>query len=432
MAIISHPLNIAKHIVETIECLHDAGYESYVVGGAVRDFLINKIPKDYDISTAATPEDIRRVFGRRRARIIGRRFRLVHLHFGSEIIEISTFRRIPDRKDQEVKIKQKLADVPENMIFSDNEFGTAREDAERRDFTINALFYDPIAQELVDFTGMGIEDVKNRTVRAIGDPEVRFEEDPVRLLRALKFAGQCGMKLEENTEKALIKTLPLITLAAPSRLTLEFEKIMKNSTGHEIFRIFKQYGFLSYFLPELDRHWDSPSGQDSMAFLAERNRRVTAGLYRDSVSLAMALLLLPRVEQRFGRLEPGVNWFAESREFFIDEVLRLMKEFYTPHNPIKALAFSAQRLLMMLPDMLKPEKLAKLQEHPGYQHAREIMLIVNAVRWHQDDLEEKLPLGDSNSSSSGRPAHGGRKKRHRHHNNNSRHQGQNRQEQPSE
>jgi len=413
MAIISYPLNIARHIVETVECLHNAGYETYVVGGAVRDFLLNRIPKDYDISTAATPEDIRRVFGRRRARIIGRRFRLVHLHFGKEIVEISTFRRIPDRKDQEAKIKQKLSDVPENMIFSDNEFGTAREDAERRDFTINALFYDPIAQELVDFTGMGIADVRNRTVRAIGDPEVRFEEDPVRILRALKFAGQCGMTLEPETEQALRKTMPLINLAAPSRLTLEFEKIMKNSASHEIFRIFRDYGFLAYFLPELDRQWDQPSGQEAMALLRERNRRVTDGRYRDSVSLAMALLLLPQVEKKFGRLEPGVNWVASSREFFIDEVLRLLKEFYTPHNPIKALAFSAQRLLMLLPEMWKPEKLAKNLEHPGYQHAREIMLILNGVRWHRDDLETLFPVGDSLPQPPHKLHHGNRRRNRR-------------------
>ena len=390
MAITRQPLNIARHIVEIIETLQEADFEAYVVGGAVRDLLLNRTPKDYDLSTSATPEEVRRVFGRKKIRIIGRRFRLAHLHHGREIIEISTFRRIPDRKAQDVRIKEKLGDVPDNMIFSDNEFGTAREDAERRDFTINALFYDPIAEELLDFTEKGSADVRNRLVRAIGNPEVRFEEDPVRILRALKFAGQCGMTLEPETEAALIKTMPLINLAAPSRMTLEFEKILKNHAGHDIFTMFRRYGFLAYFLPQIDRHWET-TGEAGIKLLAERNRRVEAGQYRDSVSLAMALLLLPQVEARFGKLEPEMDWFAESREVFEDEIFQMLKTYFFPHNPIKALAFSTQRIMQVLPEMWNFDKIGRVMEPPAYLHARELMFIVNSLRWQRDDLEKKLP-----------------------------------------
>ena len=301
-------LDVARHIVDLCQQLQMAGYETYVVGGAVRDFLINKVPKDYDISTAATPEDIRRVFGRKHARIIGRRFRLVHLHHGGEIVEVSTFRRKPSREDQDVKVREKLGGVPDNMIFNDNEFGSSKEDAERRDFTINAVFYDPVSCLLVDHTGNGLDDIANRVVRAIGEPERRFEEDPVRILRALKFAGQCNMTLEPETEAALVKCLPLIQLAAPSRLTLELEKILKNASSHKILWMFHHYGFLAHFLPMLNLTWSEPEGQLALRLLETRNRRIADGCYRDSISVAMVLIMLPYLEKSYGPLQSGVSW----------------------------------------------------------------------------------------------------------------------------
>ena len=164
---------IAPYITDIIAGLQEAGYEAYLVGGAVRDFLLQRQPKDYDISTSATPEEVKKVFKKNRVMIIGRRFRLVHFYHGQEIIEISTFRKKPES----VKATERPArvqDAPENMIFRDNEFGTVQEDAERRDFTVNALFYDPVNDKLYDFTGMGVDDIKKGIVRAIGNPQVRF------------------------------------------------------------------------------------------------------------------------------------------------------------------------------------------------------------------------------------------------------------------
>ncbi len=402
-------LDIAKHIVDICNELQTAGYETYIVGGAVRDFLLNKIPKDYDLSTSATPDEIRRVFGRRRARIIGRRFKLVHLHNGKEIIEVSTFRKIPSKQDQDVKIKHKLGDVPQNMIFSDNEFGNSEEDAQRRDFTINALFYDPVARQLVDHTGQGLDDIKNRLVRAIGDPEVRFEEDPVRLLRALKFAGQCDMKLEPETEKALRKTLPLIRLAAPSRLTLELEKILKNPCGHKILSLFRDYGFLEYFLPNLDKYWDSKEGSQIMNMLELRNSRVTGGAYRDSISVAITLSVLPFVEKVYGQVTPGERWYTSSnRNAFADEIFYLIKDFYSPHALIKALIYSAQRTILLLSDLLDEERRGRALNKSGYLHAREVMIILNQLRNYDQNLENELPIIDS----PGKPRH--KHKHHRH------------------
>ncbi len=403
-------LDIAKHIVDICDELQSAGYETYIVGGAVRDFLLNKVPKDYDLSTSATPDEIRRVFGRRRARIIGRRFKLVHLHNGKEIIEVSTFRKIPSKQAQNVKIRHKLGDVPQNMIFNDNEFGTSVEDAQRRDFTINALFYDPVAQQLVDHTGLGLDDINNRMVRAIGNPEVRFEEDPVRLLRALKFAGQCDMKLEPETEKALKKTLPLIRLAAPSRLTLELEKILKNPCGHKILSLFRDYGFLQYFLPNMDKFWDSKEGNLAQKLLELRNTRVTDGAYRDSISVAITLSILPFVEEVYGKLTPGERWFTSNgRNTFADEIFYFIKDFYSPHALIKALIYSAQRTLLLLSDLLDEERRGRAQNKSGYLHAREVIIILNQIRKYDPNLEKELPI----VHFSGRPRHKHKRRRHK-------------------
>ena len=206
-------LQVAPYITDIIARLQEAGYETYVVGGAIRDLMLGREPKDYDISTSATPEQVKDVFGRRRARIIGRRFKLVHLYQGMEIIEISTFRKMPE-KSTKVPAKLKDQPVPENMIFHDNEFGTSEEDAWRRDFTVNALFYDPVSHKLIDHTKSGLDDINNGIVRAIGDASLRFEEDPVRMLRALKLVGQYGFKLCPETEASLRECLPLITHAA--------------------------------------------------------------------------------------------------------------------------------------------------------------------------------------------------------------------------
>ena len=297
-----HDLPVAPHVVDLISELQNAGYEAYIVGGAIRDLLLGRKPKDFDISTSATPEEVRAVFGRRIARIIGKRFRLVHVEYSGELFEVSTFRRAPTRTAANSK-----KELPENLILSDNSFGTAEEDAWRRDFTVNALFYDPVNSELLDYTGQGIDDIRNRVVRAIGDPKLRFEEDPVRMLRALKLIGQYDFTMDAATENALFSELELIRVAAPSRLALELEKILSSAYGDKHFQAFHDYGLLPYFLPELNAAWDTPHGDYALNLLNERNCRVREGLYRNSVSLAMAALALPFVELECGG-KPGDLW----------------------------------------------------------------------------------------------------------------------------
>ena len=175
--------NIDINAIKVLYRIHHAGYKSYLVGGAVRDLMVRRRPKDFDVSSNARPQQIRRLF--RNSRIIGRRFRLVHVYFKEGIIEVSTFRGRPDPEEQ-------AAAPDEILITDDNVFGTPAEDAVRRDFTVNALFYDVSNFTVIDYVG-GIEDLRNRLIRTIGDPDVRFQEDPVRMLRACELAGRLGV-----------------------------------------------------------------------------------------------------------------------------------------------------------------------------------------------------------------------------------------------
>ena len=394
----NYDLAVEQRITDVVRQLQDAGFETYIVGGAIRDLLQEKNPKDYDISTAATPEEVRSVFGRKLVRIIGKRFRLAHLHLGREIIEISTFRRAPDNSKQQLR-----ANSPEHLIVSDNDYGTAEEDARRRDFTINALFYDPVRSELIDHTGMGLDDIRNGVVRAIGDPHLRFEEDPVRMLRALKLVGQFNFAMDDATENALFDSLPLIRHAATSRLSLELEKILSSAYGDKHLQAFHDYGFLGYFLPALEKRWNTPAMEYALDLLTERNYRVDEGALRNSISLAAAILALPFVEEAMGG-KPGELW---QRRGSVPVIRQVLSELFRPQNMIKGVMASAEAALKLQPVLYgrNPQDLDIAAEY-GYTHARELMQIQNFVCWQESDLESFWPAPPSRAKSRKRPPRG--------------------------
>ncbi|OGV39486.1 MAG: hypothetical protein A2020_03070 [Lentisphaerae bacterium GWF2_45_14] len=396
---------IAPHIVETVDRLQSAGYETYIVGGAVRDSILNRIPKDYDISTSATPNQICKVFGHRDSMIVGKRFRLVHLRHGHEIIEISTFRKEPDTKG--LPSGHKHGVPPENMIFRDNVFGTAEEDAWRRDFTVNALFYDPVADKILDYTGLGLDDIKNSIVRAIGDPALRFEEDPVRILRALKLVGQYGFTPDEMTSDAIRMNLTLITHASSSRLSLELEKILKNPYSDRIIKAFRDYGFLRHFLPFIDANWETEACRYAMALLTEKNRRLIEGLYRDSISLAVAALTIPFVEYELGENAPGGLW--ENFRGIGWEVKDIIVKVLSPRLIIKRVSASALKMLLMQPAFKEGRKIGSLFSHQSYPHGRELMIIQNETNWQIPDILQQWPEQNVRHE---RKKHGGDRKKH--------------------
>ena len=311
---------------------------------------------------------------------------------------------------------RKHEELPEHMILSDNSFGTAEEDAWRRDFTVNALFYDPVRSELIDFTGQGIDDIRSGVVRAIGNPRLRFEEDPVRMLRALKLVGQYDFTFDAATENALFAMLPLIRHAAPSRLSLELEKILSSSYGDKHLLAFHDYGLLEYFLPEIDTAWGSPACEYALNLFNERNCRVAEGIYRNSISLAMATLALPFVERECGSSVGGLWQNSPEARTIIAGVLDRL---FRPQTMMNRMTLSAERVLQLQAlfgeSKSRPEQ---LMESRSYAHSRELLLIRTAVQEGDvAELERLWPPAGSRRRGSGREGgevEGGRKRRPRH------------------
>jgi poly(A) polymerase len=214
-----------------------AGYKAYLVGGCVRDLLVGRTPKDFDVATSATPNEIKATF--RNSRIIGRRFRLAHVFFGSKIIETATFRANPrDEDDHDLLIRR------------DNVFGTEQEDAKRRDFTINGLFYDVEREEVIDHVG-GLVDLEAKLIRTIGDPDIRFQEDPVRMLRAIKFAARLGFGFEPSTWRALLRWRTEISKCAAPRLLEEVHRLLRGGAARRSFELMVETGVLAVLSPYL-------------------------------------------------------------------------------------------------------------------------------------------------------------------------------------
>ena len=230
---------ICKKAQTILNALTKAGYEAYLVGGAVRDLLLGKQPKDFDIATNAHPEQIKKVLPS--TRIIGRRFRLAHVHFGREFIEVATFRAPHDNSDKGLVSN-------DGRIIHDNVYGTLAEDALRRDFTINALFYDLSTGEILDFVD-GMQDIEQRQLRLIGDPSRRYREDPVRMLRAIRFMAKLGFSLEPETKSPIRELSPLLSTIAPARLFDESLKLFHSGYAVLTFSLLRKYLLFSCLFP---------------------------------------------------------------------------------------------------------------------------------------------------------------------------------------
>jgi poly(A) polymerase len=232
------PRKIDPDAAKVVRRLVRHGYEAYLVGGCVRDSLLGRSPKDFDVATSAQPDDVQRLF--RNCRIIGRRFRLAHVFFsGGKVIETATFRRNPTSEE---KTGDQL------LIRRDNFFGRADEDAVRRDFTINALFYDLEAKQVIDWCG-GVEDLQRRSVRTIGDPIVRFLEDPVRMLRAIKFSSRLNLGMTPNVYHAIVQCRGALAMAARPRLFEEVMRLLREGASQTCIWLAWETGVLDVLLP---------------------------------------------------------------------------------------------------------------------------------------------------------------------------------------
>jgi len=271
--------NVSRHAIKVCEVLRGKGYEAYIVGGAVRDLIVGLVPKDFDVATNATPEQVKPLF--RRARIIGRRFQLVHVVFGQEIIETSTFRANANGDE--------FTDE-HGRIIRDNLFGTQAEDAARRDFTLNALYYDPLTEEVIDYH-RGVADLKKRVVRMIGDPEARYREDPVRMLRAIRFAAKLDGTIDPASDEPIRRMAGLIEHVPSSRLFDETLKLLTCGQAVSCLRQLRAAGLDKELLPLIDEVFREEGGEQFIALALERtDTRVRSGKTVSPSFLFAALL----------------------------------------------------------------------------------------------------------------------------------------------
>ncbi len=233
---------VSKPALKIVRQLNDAGYEAYLVGGCVRDLLLQHIPKDFDVATNAYPEEVKAVFNR--ARLIGRRFRLAHVRMGRDVVEVATFRAgFTEEQGAENRHVNK-----DGQILRDNVYGGIEDDAFRRDFTINALYYDPNTQNVVDYVD-GTAHLRERRLVTIGDPETRFREDPVRMLRAVRFAVKLGFSLDPEVKRAIRRSADSLNNVPPSRMLDEMLKLLHNGYALDVYRELKSSGLFAHLFP---------------------------------------------------------------------------------------------------------------------------------------------------------------------------------------
>lgn len=353
---------IDKPALDVLYGLKRAGYEAYLVGGGVRDLLLGLEPKDFDVVTNARPEEIKRVFGRK-CRIIGRRFRLAHVYFGRDnYVEVATFRGQGEG--------QRKTDGQGRIIY-DNVYGTLEEDVWRRDFTVNALYYDIRDFSIIDYTG-GLNDLRNGQLRLIGDPETRYREDPVRTIRAVRFAVKLGFNIEPNTEEPLREMGALLAEVSPARLFEETLKLFHNRQAVEVFEKLRHYDLFRHLFPATD-----------------------ALLEEDETVAALVVAGLQSTERRL-QIGKGVNpafLFA----FMLWGVLeRRMQPLLADHSPQEAMAKAADAVIaeqmkhiavprrftqqvrdiwhlqLRLPNR-HGERAARLMEHPRFRAAYDLL-----------------------------------------------------------
>ena len=299
---------LSPNAIKVCETLQAAGFKAYIVGGGVRDSMLGISPKDFDVATNATPEEVKAEF--RRAMIIGRRFRLVHVTFGREIIETATFRALQT---------DALTDE-HGRVLRDNQFGTQKEDAQRRDFTVNALYYDPKSDTILDYHG-GVPDLQNKVLRMIGDPEVRYREDPVRMLRVVRFAAKLDFTIDEPTAAPIKAMADLLDNVPSARLFDEMLKLLTCGYSLKCLQQLRAMGLHHGLLPLLDVVLEQPAGE---RFVTQALTNTDLRIQQEktiSPSFLFATLLWPQVRVRWDALLANGEYAIPALMQAIDSVL---------------------------------------------------------------------------------------------------------------
>ena len=307
--------DISDNALKVLYRLNKAGYDAFLVGGGVRDILLGLHPKDFDITTNATPEQIRSLF--RNSRIIGRRFKLVHIMFGRDIIEVATFRAHCDSNIEQAK---------EGMILRDNVYGTIEEDAERRDFTVNALYYSVKDFSVHDYCG-GLTDLRKRQLRMIGDPETRYREDPVRMLRAVRLATKLNLSIEPKTLEPITELAPLMEQVPAARLFEEYRKMFLSGKGEDTFKALQELGLLQKLFPATDTLLAEHQDFETFihAALENTDKRIASDNTVNPAFLIAVFLWQPLLERAHQLETKGMNFndaFFKSMGYMLSEQSR--------------------------------------------------------------------------------------------------------------
>lgn len=363
--------NISHNALKVLYRLKNAGYAAYLVGGGVRDLSLGREPKDFDVATNARPEEVKQLF--RNCRLIGRRFRLAHVYFGCEIIEVATFRALYEaggEADDEARV------LEDGRLLRDNVFGTIEEDALRRDFTVNALYYRIADFTLVDYVG-GMTDLQQGVLRLIGDPEVRYREDPVRMLRAARFTVKLGFRMHPETAGAIPRMAHLLGHIPPARLFDEVLKLFLTGMAHEVFECLRHYELFGYLFPDTENVLAQDELGGALGFLARALANTDSRIADDkpvTPAFLFAALLWPPISQRLAALGPDaggpVQVIQEGAGEVLEHQLRTVaipKRFSIPMREIWSLQPRFERR--------SGKRVLRLLSHPRFRAAYDFMLL---------------------------------------------------------
>ncbi|MEO4046144.1 polynucleotide adenylyltransferase PcnB [Pseudomonas sp. CAU 1711] len=375
----------SRNAVSVVDRLQKAGYQAYLVGGCVRDLLIGVQPKDFDVATSATPEQVRAEF--RNARVIGRRFKLAHVHFGREIVEVATFRSNHPQGDDEEDSHQS-ARHESGRILRDNVYGDQESDAQRRDFTINALYFDVSGERVLDYAH-GVHDIRNRLIRLIGDPELRYLEDPVRMLRAVRFAAKLGFAIEKHSAAPIRRLAPMLRDIPAARLFDEVLKLFLAGYAERTFELLLEYDLFAPLFPASARALERDpeyAGTLIRQALANTDERIALGKPVTPAFL-FAALLWPALPARVLQLqERGMPPIPAMQEAAHDLIVEQCKRIAVPKRftiPIREIWDMQERL---------PRRSGKradlLLENPRFRAGYDFLLL------REEAGEETGGLGD--------------------------------------
>ncbi len=396
--------HISTAALNVLHRLKDAGYDAYLVGGCVRDLLLGRVPKDFDVVTNASPEKVKHIF--HRSRLIGRRFKLVHINYGREIIEVATFRGPPEA-DKHIDNY--------GRIMSDNVFGTLEQDAWRRDFTINALYCDGSDFSIIDHTG-GIADLTSGKIRLIGDVNTRYREDPVRILRAIRFMGKLGLRMENKTEKSIPELACLLTDIPPARLFDETLKLYLSGNATVIHALLNRYGVFAYLFPQTANILHTKQDDYSHTLLIKALQNTDKRIAEDksvTPAFVLAALLWAPVKKRWQIYRAGNTPLIPAlQQAASDIIAQQAKRIAMPRR--FTLVTRDIWLLQAQMDTRFAKRVFKILVHPKFRAAYDFLLLRNEsgdplnelVDWwtrfqFADNKERQNMVNDLKSSSSG-------------------------------